>query len=150
MNHRLSVVLSFPVQPVFTSPPPYTHTPSPPPPPPGSQRQQSLRQINTAHTSHTYSNNRLVRGDKTVTAPDLNLPLQMDGVSTSRQAMVDSAGVLGGQLWSPIWSGEAGDDQGRRGGRETSEPRALRRPALSCKASLLSGGALASALGERE
>lgn len=40
----------------------------------------------------------------------------MDGVSTSRQAMVDSAGVLGGQLWSPIWSGEAGDDQGRRGG----------------------------------
>lgn len=64
--------------------------------------------------------------------------------------MVDSAGVLGGQLWSPIWSGEAGDDQGRRGGRETSEPQALRRPALSCKASLLSGGALASALGECE
>lgn len=71
--------------------------------------------------------------------------------------MVDSAGVLGGQLWSPIWSGEAGDGQGRRGRRrrgggqrETSEPRALRRPALSCEASLLSGGALASALGECE
>lgn len=35
-------------------------------------------------------------------APDLNLPLQIDGVSTSRQAIVDSSGVLGGQVWSPM------------------------------------------------
>lgn len=41
-------------------------------------------------------------------APDLNLPLQMEGVSTSRQAMEGSGGLLGGQVWSPMewWWGQ--------------------------------------------
>lgn len=42
-----------------------------------------------------------------IKAPGLNLPLQMEGVSTSRQAMEDRGGLLGGQVWSPMeWWGQ--------------------------------------------
>lgn len=55
-------------------------------------------------------------------APDLNLPLQMEGVSTSRQAMEDSGGVLGGQVWSPMeWWGQW---RARESGREKTQRRA--------------------------
>lgn len=52
-------------------------------------------------------------------APDLNLPLQMEGVSTSRQAMEDSGGLLGGQVWSPMeWWGQW-RERGSRGREKT-------------------------------
>lgn len=35
--------------------------------------------------------------------PDLNLPLQMEGVSTSRHAIGKSCSSIGGQVWSPMW-----------------------------------------------
>lgn len=65
-----------------------------------------------------------------VGAPDLNLPLQREGVSTSRQAMEESAAWLGSQFWSPMEvmrpvenQGEGGEEGGSQRERRHSSQR---------------------------
>lgn len=52
----------------------------------------------------TLQQSFLVRKERKKEAvPDLNLPLQMEGVSTSRHAIGKSCSSIGGQVWSPMW-----------------------------------------------
>lgn len=51
--------------------------------------------------------------------PDLNLPLQMEGVSTSRHAIGKNGGSIGGQVWSPMWWwGQKRTQESARGRKE--------------------------------
>lgn len=86
LSHDDDLLLSFPVMAVCTSQQS----------PPSASEGRGL----TLHYNKAFW---LEKKRKKEAVPDLNLPLQMEGVSTSRHAIGKSCSSIGGQVWSPMW-----------------------------------------------
>lgn len=94
------------------------------------KKKKKRKSLRHAHTQIKQWWNAFRLDTKKKKAPDLNLPLQMEGVSTSRQAIEDSGGLLGGQVWSPMeWWG-----QWRTGGVEERKDPTLSKRQLALRA----------------